>query len=192
MRMKAIHDLFSTPLFSLCELSCYCVRGKKVTDRSEIDYQAILLIWCTIENHLALIIICLPACKAALVAVAPSLATSSGSLWSRIVGKKHSSQMRPIGMPFDSSGLSGSGQSSKKSKSWFSDWTSQDETSKSRSSVIGTRSFGRSAHDRTLGGDEIELRKDIYITVEEGIHGSRDDHHSVSSSPSLDERKTPA
>lgn len=182
--------------FSRCHSSAYVscpasLSMSGVTDQCDSDYQAILLIWCTIENHLALIIICLPACKAAVVAFAPSLATSSSSLWSRIVGKKESSQLRPLGMPYDSSNSSGSRQSTKKSKSWFSDWASQDETGKSRSSVIGTRSFGRSGHDRTVGGDEIELRKDIYITVEEGTHSPKEDHHSVSSSPSIDEREVP-
>ncbi|PSK34202.1 hypothetical protein B9Z65_8528 [Elsinoe australis] len=182
LRMIAIHNLFSVPLYSLY-------------------YQAILLIWCTVENHLALIIICLPAVKAALVAVAPSLASTPSSLWSKIVGKRASGMARP-GLPLDSTDLSSTQKSgNKKSKSWFSSsGGTGDDSFKSRTSVIASpRSHARSmfGQQRLHSVDEIELRKDVHIQVMEEARspgGSRDsfEEYSVHTSPSFQDRKDPA
>ncbi|KAF4553134.1 Hypothetical protein D9617_8g051480 [Elsinoe fawcettii] len=166
LRMIAIHNLFSVPLYSLY-------------------YQAILLIWCTVENHLALIIICLPAVKAALVAVAPSLASTPSSLWSRILGGRRVSTAPRPGMPLDSTGLShthkstvstgNAGAGGKKNKSWF---TSSEDSYASRSSVIASprqKGWWGQAQERTRGVDEIELRKDVSVQVlEEGAARGRE------------------
>ncbi|PNS14233.1 hypothetical protein CAC42_6746 [Sphaceloma murrayae] len=176
LRMVAIHNLFSVPLYSLY-------------------YQAILLIWCTVENHLAIVIICLPAVKAALVAVAPSLASHPSSLWSKIVGKRGSTP-RP-GHALDSSNFST--QKSKTSKkSWFS--SSADDSYQSRSSVITSPRPTRGSmwgQQRLHSVDEIELRKDVHVQVlEEGRAGDEGrysfERASERSSPSFVERKDPS
>ncbi|KAF2151460.1 hypothetical protein K461DRAFT_295512 [Myriangium duriaei CBS 260.36] len=170
LRMVAIHNLFSTPLFSLY-------------------YQAQLLIWCTVENHLALIIICLPAVKAAVVAVTPPMSGSSSSLWSRMLGhggRKSSGLPSPVGQSHGS----GSTGSSKKSKSWFSDWTTTDETAKSRASIIAGRGVSRSSHEHMGASDEIELRKDVYVHVSDEGRRS-EDGESLSSPRSFVSGKSP-
>lgn len=200
LRMIAIHNLFSVPLYSLCKPTPLPLATQLTNPLP--DYQAILLIWCTVENHLALIIICLPAVKAALVAVAPSLASTPSSLWSKIVGKRASGMARP-GLPLDSTDLSSTQKSSsnKKSKSWFSSsGGTGDDSFKSRTSVIASpRSHARSmfGQQRLHSVDEIELRKDVHIQVmEEGRSpgGSRDsfEEYSVHTSPSFQDRKDPA
>ncbi|KAF2223679.1 hypothetical protein BDZ85DRAFT_112671 [Elsinoe ampelina] len=189
LRMIAIHNLFSVPLYSLY-------------------YNAILLIWCTVENHLALIIICLPAVKAALIAVAPSLASTPSSLWSRILGGRRASQPLRPGAPLDSTELSAtqkSGASNKKNnnKSWFTTGGGGggDETSTyaSRASVVASPRSQKGwwgKEERQRGVDEIELRKDVSVQVmEEGMgRGARVsfDRGSLGSSPSMYERKEAA
>ncbi|GAM91034.1 hypothetical protein ANO11243_090810 [Dothideomycetidae sp. 11243] len=187
MRMIAIHNLFAAPLYSLY-------------------YQGMLLIWCTVENHLALIIVCLPAVKAALVTAAPSLSGTPSSLWSRIMGRKSSSSR----LPLSNSDATRSQASSKKAKSWFSSWTSSDDTTtmtgKSRGSIgagtelasrlpVGGRSTvvaGVHDHVHLGASDEIELRKDVYVCVsDDGGRFNDEDNDSLSSPRSFVSGKSP-
>lgn len=130
------------------------------------DYLGILLIWCTVENHLAIIIMCLPAVKSVMIAFAPSLAGVSGSLWSNVVSRRKShappgKDQQDVYMATPST-MNSVDTIDRKKTSWFS-WNSTnastiDTKSKITSGIRMSKTF-------RVSTDEIELRKQPSVSV---------------------------
>ncbi|GAB7345253.1 hypothetical protein MBLNU457_3622t2 [Dothideomycetes sp. NU457] len=129
-------------------------------------YLGILLIWCTVENHLAIIIMCLPAVKSVMIAFAPSLAGVSGSIWSNVISRRKSQAPQGNGKPDiymgNSTTMNSVNTMDRKKTSWFT-WNSTnpstiDNKSKITSGIRMSKTF-------RVSTDEIELRKQPSVSV---------------------------
>jgi len=130
------------------------------------DYLGVLLIWCTVENHLAIIIMCLPAVKSVMIAFAPSLAGVSGSIWSNVISRRKSQAPQGKAQPDvymgNSTTLNSVNTVDRKKTSWFT-WNSSnasttDDKSKITSGIRMSKTF-------RVSTDEIELRKQPSVSV---------------------------
>lgn len=130
------------------------------------DYLGVLLIWCTVENHLAIIIMCLPAVKSVMIAFAPSLAGVSGSIWSNVISRRKSQVPQGKAQPDIYMGNSTTSSTvntmDRKKTSWFT-WNSTnpstiDNKSKITSGIRMSKTF-------RVSTDEIELRKQPSVSI---------------------------
>lgn len=141
------------------------------------DYLGILLIWCTVENHLAIIIMCLPAVKSVMIAFAPSLAGVSGSIWSNVISRRKSQAPQGDSKPEVYTGNSTTTNSfntmDRKKTSWFTWNSTNPSTIDNKSNITSGIRMSKTFRVET---DEIELRKQpsvSIITEHEVASGSR-------------------